>query len=59
VYLITGVMKIDKKFAKFIKAVSADDAKSKLLKEVGSAGSDVRIDSVFIQTPKKVNKRFS
>jgi len=58
VYLVIGTLSIEKKFAKHIKALTAEEAKSKLLKEIGSAGSNVNFESVFIQTPKKTNKRF-
>lgn len=58
VYLVVGVMKIDKKFAKHVRAVSSEDAKTKILKEAGSAASDVRIESVFIETAKTTRKRF-
>ena len=59
VYLVVGTLSITKKFAKHIKAVSADEAKQKLTKEIGTAGSDIHIESVFIQNSKKVtSKRF-
>ncbi len=58
VYLVAGHLKILKTFARHIKATSADEARSKLIKEIGSAGSDITIESVFIETPKKTSKRF-
>ncbi len=58
VYLVVGTLKIIKKFAKHIKAVSAEEAKQKFIKEIGSAGSDINIESVFIQNPKTTSKRF-
>ena len=57
VYLVIGKMLIERKFAQHIRAASAEEAKSKLLKEIGSAGSNIQFESVFIQTPKK-SKRF-
>jgi len=42
-----------------MKATSAEEAKSKVLKEIGSAAEQIEIESVFIQTSKKSNKRFN
>ena len=59
VYLVIGRMLISKKFAKHMKATSAEEAKSRVLKEIGSAAEQIEIESVFVQTPKKSNKRFN
>lgn len=59
VYLVVGTLMVSKKFAKHVKAATAEEAKSKILKEIGSAGSNVNFESVFIQNSKKsASKRF-
>ncbi len=55
-YLVVGKILVTRKFAKNVRADSAESAKEKVLKDVGSAG-EASIDYVLVETKKEKIRR--